>query len=91
MLKCFLDDTEEVEQSDQSLHSIEDNLQRLKSNLEQVRKENAGLKIEIEQKENLLEAERNAMQSNVISEQQLSQDQFEPEKVNFRLKFLCLI
>ena len=73
------------------MHSIEDNLQRLKSNLEQVRKENAGLKIEIEQKENLLEAERNAMQSNVISEQQLSQDQFEPEKVNFRLKFLCLI
>ena len=65
------------------MHSIEDNLQRLKSNLEQVRKENAGLKIEIEQKENLLEAERNAMQSNVISEQQLSQDQFEPEKVNF--------
>ena len=91
MLKCFLDDTEEVEQNDQSLHSIEDNLQRLKSNLEQVRKENAGLKIEIEQKENLLEAERNAMQSNVISEQQLSQDQFEPEKVNFWLKFLCLI
>ena len=73
------------------MHSIEDNLQRLKSNLEQVRKENAGLKIEIEQKENLLEAERNAMQSNVISEQQLSQDQFEPEKVNFRLKFLFLI
>ena len=73
------------------MHSIEDHLQRLKSNLEQARKENAGLKIEIEQKENLLEAERNAMQSNVISEQQLNQDQFEPEKVNFWLKFLCLI